>query len=158
MNETIDATDIRILRSLIQDAKRSNKEIGEEVHLTGQAVGARIRKMQDLGVIEGYTVKWNPDRLGLGLQAFVTVFLNSGDRHTAFRAFAAPREDIVEVHRVSGEGRYLMQVRTGTTEATWRTPRGSLASRQLQSKPLHRSGEVKVLRGWVACIRPLMFL
>lgn len=116
MNETIDATDLRILQILIQDAKRSNKEIGEEVHLTGQAVGARIRKLQDMGVIEGYTVKWNPERVGLGLQAFVTVFLNSGDKHPAFRAFVAAREDIVEVHRVSGEGCYLMQVQTGSTE------------------------------------------
>lgn len=116
MNETIDATDLRILQLLIQDAKRSNKEIGEEVHLTGQAVGARVRKLQDMGVIEGYTVKWNPERIGLGLEAFVTVFLNSGDRHPAFRAFVAAREDIVEVHRVSGEGCYLMRVQTGTTE------------------------------------------
>ncbi|PYE48548.1 Lrp/AsnC family transcriptional regulator [Paenibacillus barcinonensis] len=116
MNETIDATDLRILQLLIQDAKRSNKEIGEEVHLTGQAVGARVRKLQDMGVIEGYTVKWNPERIGLGLEAFVTVFLNSGDRHPAFRAFVATREDIVEVHRVSGEGCYLMRVQTGTTE------------------------------------------
>lgn len=116
MNEMIDDTDIRILQILIQDAKRSHKEIGEEVHLTGQAVGARVRKLQDLGVIEGYTVKWNPERLGLGLQAFVTVFLNSGDRHAAFRTFIAEREDIVEVHRVSGEGCYLMRVQTGTTE------------------------------------------
>lgn len=116
MNETIDNTDIRILQILIRDAKRSHKEIGEEVHLTGQAVGARVRKLQDLGVIEGYTVKWNPERLGLGLQAFVTVFLNSGDRHAAFRAFTAEREDIVEVHRVSGEGCYLMRVQTGNTE------------------------------------------
>ncbi|CAM3022850.1 Lrp/AsnC family transcriptional regulator [Paenibacillus taichungensis] len=116
MNETIDDTDIRILKSLIRDAKRSHKEIGEEVHLTGQAVGARVRKLHDLGVIEGYTVKWNPERLGLGLQAFVTIFLNSGDRHAAFREFMAAREDIVEVHRVSGEGCYLMIVRTGTME------------------------------------------
>lgn len=116
MNEMIDATDVRILQILIRDAKRSNKEIGEEVHLTGQAVGARVRKLQDLGVIEGYTVKWNPNRLGLGLKAFVTVFLNSGDKHAAFRAFVAGREDVIEVHRVSGEGCYLMQVQTGTTE------------------------------------------
>ncbi|MBT2285164.1 Lrp/AsnC family transcriptional regulator [Paenibacillus polymyxa] len=116
MNEMIDDTDIQILQILIQDAKRSHKEIGEEVHLTGQAVGARVRKLQDIGVIEGYTVKWNPERLGLGLQAFVTVFLNSGDRHAAFRTFIAEREDIVEVHRVSGEGCYLMRVQTGNTE------------------------------------------
>ncbi|WP_433751445.1 Lrp/AsnC family transcriptional regulator [Paenibacillus amylolyticus] len=116
MNETIDNTDIRILQILIRDAKRSHKGIGEEVHLTGQAVGARVRKLQDLGVIEGYTVKWNPERLGCGLQAFVTVFLNSGDRHAAFRTFIAEREDIVEVHRVSGEGCYLMRVQTSNTE------------------------------------------
>lgn len=57
-----------------------------------------------------------PGTPGRGLQAFVTVFLNSGDRHAAFRTFIADRKDIVEVHRVSGEGCYLMRVQTGTTE------------------------------------------
>ncbi|HBJ01000.1 MAG TPA: transcriptional regulator, partial [Lysinibacillus sp.] len=60
----IDDVDFRILQLLIEDSTISHKDIGQQVHMTGQAVGARIRKMQDTGVIEGYTVRWNPDKVG----------------------------------------------------------------------------------------------
>ncbi|WP_410772505.1 Lrp/AsnC family transcriptional regulator [Fontibacillus sp. BL9] len=110
----IDDTDLRILRCLLEDASRSHKEIGGEVHLTGQAVGARVRKLQDLGVIEGFTLRWNPERLGLSVHALVTVFMNSGTGHQAFQEFAAGCASIAELHRVSGEGCYWMRVRVSS--------------------------------------------
>jgi len=109
--QALDEVDIRILQCLLADSRRSNKEIGEIVHLTGQAVGARVRKLQDLGVIEGYTLRWNPQKIGRGVHAFVTVFLNSGTAHQVFRDFVQARKEIEEMHRVSGEGCYWMRVR-----------------------------------------------
>jgi Lrp/AsnC family leucine-responsive transcriptional regulator len=106
-----DDTDLRILHHLIEDSSLSNKEIGQLVHLTGQAVGARVRKMQDAGIIEGYTLRWNPEKIGQTIHAFITVFLNSGTTHSAFQAFAREHPYIVEIHRVSGEGCYWMRLR-----------------------------------------------
>ncbi|OMF50692.1 Lrp/AsnC family transcriptional regulator [Paenibacillus peoriae] len=106
-----DNTDLRIIHHLIEDSSLSNKEIGQLVHLTGQAVGARVRKMQDAGIIEGYTLRWNPEKIGQTIHAFITVFLNSGTTHSAFQAFAREHPYIVEIHRVSGEGCYWMRLR-----------------------------------------------
>ncbi|PYI53800.1 Lrp/AsnC family transcriptional regulator [Paenibacillus flagellatus] len=115
MNVTsIDEVDLRILQALLEDATRSHKEIGGLVHLTGQAVGARVRKLQDLGIIEGYTVRWNPEKIGLAVHAFVTVFMKSGTAHSAFHSFVRDDERIEEMHRVSGEGCYWLRVRVGT--------------------------------------------
>jgi Lrp/AsnC family transcriptional regulator, leucine-responsive regulatory protein len=111
---SIDEVDIRILKCLLEDATRSNKDIGQEVHLTGQAVGARIRKMQDIGVIEGYTLRWNPDKLGLNVHAFVTVFMNSNAAHQSFQTFVQNNENVTEAHRVSGEGCYSLRVRVSS--------------------------------------------
>ncbi|WP_438444990.1 Lrp/AsnC family transcriptional regulator [Gorillibacterium sp. sgz5001074] len=111
-----DELDRRILECLREDASRTHKEIGQEVHLTGQAVGARIRKLEDLGILEGFTVKWSPEKVGLAVHALVTVFMNSGTRHAAFQSFAKEHPAVEEVHRVSGEGCYWMRVRTGTQE------------------------------------------
>ncbi|WP_379135823.1 Lrp/AsnC family transcriptional regulator [Paenibacillus sp. sgz500958] len=108
----IDDVDYRILQLLIQDSTLSNKDIGEQVHMTGQAVGARIRKMRDTGVIEGYSVLWNPEKLGLSVHAFVTVFLSSNSAHQSFRQFVMSEPQVAEVHRVSGEGCYWMRIRT----------------------------------------------
>ncbi|ADO55114.1 Lrp/AsnC family transcriptional regulator [Paenibacillus polymyxa] len=106
-----DDTDLRILHHLIEDSSLTHKEIGQLVHLTGQAVGTRVRKMQDAGIIEGYTLRWNPEKIGQTIHAFITVFLNSGTTHSAFQTFAREHPSIVEIHRVSGEGCYWMRVR-----------------------------------------------
>lgn len=107
----IDDLDRRILEQLMIDSTQSHKDIGKMVHLTGQAVGARIRRMRELGVIEGYTVRWNPALVGQPVLAFVTVFLSSNAVHGSFQAFAKNDGGVEELHRVSGEGCYWMRVR-----------------------------------------------
>ncbi|OXM83762.1 Lrp/AsnC family transcriptional regulator [Paenibacillus rigui] len=113
-NSTMDDIDLRILNCLLERADLPHKEIGQRVHLTGQAVGARVRKLQELGVIEGYTIRWNPDKIGLSVHAFVTVFMTSNHAHQTFQSFVQHKEQIVELHRVGGEGCYWMRVRVGT--------------------------------------------
>ncbi|WP_088547549.1 Lrp/AsnC family transcriptional regulator [Paenibacillus aquistagni] len=110
----IDEIDLQILEHLLMDSSLSHKHIGERIPMTGQAVGARIRKLQDLGVIEGYTLRWNPDKIGLHVHAFVTVFLHSPKAHSTFQAYALEHKHIAELHRVSGEGCYWMRVRIST--------------------------------------------
>ncbi|AIQ45437.1 transcriptional regulator [Paenibacillus sp. FSL R7-0273] len=107
----IDDTDYRILQYLIEDSTLSHKDIGALVHMTGQAVGARIRRMRELEIIEGYTVRWNPAKIGESLLAFVTVFLSSNAAHPPFQQFAKAHSSVIELHRVSGEGCYWMRVR-----------------------------------------------
>ncbi|RUT33701.1 Lrp/AsnC family transcriptional regulator [Paenibacillus zeisoli] len=110
-NQAIDDTDLRILEVLLNNALLTYKEIGEIVHLTGQAVGARVRKLEDSGVIDGYTLRWNPEKIGLNVHAFLIVFMNSNQAHQAFRNFVRSTESVAEVHRVGGEGCYWLRVR-----------------------------------------------
>lgn len=109
-----DEVDLRILQHLLEDASLSHKAIGQRVHLTGQAVGARVRKLQDLGVIEGFTLRWNPDKIGLTVHAFVTVFLALHTAHSPFLSFIQSHDMVAETHRVSGEGCYWLRVRAGS--------------------------------------------
>ncbi len=105
----IDHTDQQILKCLQQDSRMQWQEIGKIVHLTGQAVAARIRRMQDDGIIEAFTTTLNYEKLGKPLTAFITVFMNSS-HHIPFRVFAANHKAILEAHRISGEGCYLLKV------------------------------------------------
>jgi Lrp/AsnC family transcriptional regulator, leucine-responsive regulatory protein len=111
-SQGIDEIDLKILEALLNDAFLTHKEIGERVHLTGQAVGARVRKLEELGVIEGYTLRWNPEKIGLQVHAFLIVFMNMNQSHQAFRDFTRKTESVQEVHRVSGEGCYWLRIRT----------------------------------------------
>lgn len=104
----IDRTDLEILYWLQKNSRMQWKEIGEKVHLTGQAVAVRIRKLEDLGIIEGYTVKLNQDKLGNSMTALITVFMKTTD-HQSFQQFLARKETVVRAHRVSGEGCYWLE-------------------------------------------------
>lgn len=115
----LDQTDMAILKLLQTNSRMQWREIGEHVHLTGQAVGNRIRKMEELGVIEGYGVKINPLKLGNSVQAFVTVFMKSNN-HAAFQEFIKQREEISEAHRISGEGCYTLKVSVASADALTR--------------------------------------
>ncbi|WP_045521310.1 winged helix-turn-helix transcriptional regulator [Neobacillus niacini] len=103
-------------RSLIKENSRMQwKEIGQEIHMTGQAVGNRIRRLEDMGIIEQYTIATNKAKLGQPVTAFITVFVNS-ENHMAFRTFFNTEEAISEVHRISGEGCYLLAAHFASNE------------------------------------------
>ena len=105
----LDQTDIQILNLLTKNSRMQWQEIGEEVHLTGQAVRNRINRMEKLGVIEGYTMKINPKMLGKELIAFVTIFMKTTD-HASFQKYIQNNMLISEANRISGEGCYLLKV------------------------------------------------
>lgn len=106
----LDETDLKILSLLIENSRLQWREVGELVHLTGQAVGNRIRKMEELGVIDGYTVKLDSSKLGKNLTAFITVFMKTTD-HLTFQNFIKESKLVSEAHRVSGEGCYLLKAK-----------------------------------------------
>lgn len=111
----IDQTDWEIIKCLQENCRLQWKEIGEKVHLTGQAVAARIRKLEDLGVIQGFTVQLNPEKLGKNILAFITVFMKNTN-HSAMQEFLKAREEIIEAHRISGEGCYLLKANISCQE------------------------------------------
>lgn len=61
----MDNTDKLILAELSRNSRISMKELGEKVHLTGQAVASRVAKLEDNGVIKGYTINVNQFKLGV---------------------------------------------------------------------------------------------
>ncbi|MCU6793482.1 MULTISPECIES: Lrp/AsnC family transcriptional regulator [Paenibacillus] len=107
---TIDDVDLLILECLLEKATRTHKEIGQIVHLTGQAVGARVRKLEELGVIEGYTLKWNPEKIGKSLHGLITVYMKSTVSHQTFQDFVQRDSRVQEVHRITGEGCYWLRI------------------------------------------------
>ncbi len=111
----LDQTDTAILGLLRENARMQWKEIGEQVHLTGQAVAARIARLQELGVLKGFTIAVDAAKLGRPLLAFVTVFMMSTD-HQGLQRLLAGEACVEEAHRVNGEGCYWLRVRCATPE------------------------------------------
>lgn len=104
----MDEIDFQILEILKENSRKPWKEIGESIHMTGQAVGNRIRKMEEEGIIEQYTISTNELKLGKRMQAFIMVFLKS-NHHLEFQKYIKENPNIKEAYRISGEGCYMIK-------------------------------------------------
>lgn len=111
----LDQTDTQILSLLTKNSRMQWQEIGEEVHLTGQAVKNRISKMEKSSVIKGYTININSELLGKNLTAFITVFMKTTD-HLSFKKYINNNSLVTEAHRISGDGCYILKL-TASTQA-----------------------------------------
>lgn len=126
----IDDIDRAILLLLQENARIANAEIARQVGLAPSAIFQRIRKLEETGIIEGYTTRLAPRSLGFGLVAFVMI--QTGENAVAAevtRTLCAIPE-VQEVHRVVGEDCFFVKVRVRDTDAL-----GKLLDDQIQPIP-----------------------
>ena len=74
----IDDTDRKIISVLEKDARASLRKISEEVGVSLGTVSNRVNKMEESGVILGYKVSLDPDKLGWGLNVVVGLRIEKG--------------------------------------------------------------------------------
>lgn len=106
----LDNIDIQILRLLSENSRIQWKDLGQQIHMTGQAVGNRIKKLEESGVINAYTLLVDEMKLGLIFTAFVIIYMKTAN-HDSFIRFVQDRNEVLEVHRVSGEGCYHIKIK-----------------------------------------------
>ncbi|WP_111859563.1 Lrp/AsnC family transcriptional regulator [Acinetobacter sp. CFCC 10889] len=99
----LDAIDLKILHILQTDSRLSHKDIGEQVHRTGQAVGQRIQRLTDLGLIEKYTIKIN-----YSTTQFIRIMMEN-NQFSAFEDFLKHYPQIEYSYKVSGSACYMLQ-------------------------------------------------
>jgi Lrp/AsnC family leucine-responsive transcriptional regulator len=122
----IDDIDRKILTIVQENARMPNAEIARQVGMAPSAILERIRKLEERGLIQAYTVRLDARELEWGLLAFVFVRTDdrTGQRDTAAKLAAIP--EVLEVHHIAGEDCYLLKVRTMNTEALGRLLRERL--------------------------------
>ena len=104
---TIDATDIKLLDLLQQDASRSNQALAERVHTSPPTCLRRVKRLHALGLIERQVALLSPDRLapvlGHGLTVLVEITLDRQDaeRLSAFEDRVAAIDAVQQCYRVS---------------------------------------------------------
>lgn len=110
VSSALDPVDLRILRTLDQDARISWRELGEIVHLSPTSAADRVRRMEREGVIQGYRVRVDPEALGRTVRAVVDVSLGAGDQVDAFEERLAQRDEVVFAAYVTGTADYSIIV------------------------------------------------
>ncbi|MGJ9386181.1 Lrp/AsnC family transcriptional regulator [Salipaludibacillus sp. CF4.18] len=111
----LDNIDFQILRLLSENSRIQWKDLGEHIHMTGQAVGNRIKKLEESGVIKAYSLIVDEMKLGLTFTAFVIIYMKTAN-HDSFIRFIKDQNEVVEAHRVSGEGCYLLKIKVDSQE------------------------------------------
>jgi Lrp/AsnC family leucine-responsive transcriptional regulator len=113
---TLNKQDIEILRSLQADGRATYDQIGEAVSLSPSAVLRRVKRLEDDGVISRYVALLQPQKLGLGLMAYINVRLEKHSEalqrnpRDQFRTSVLTWPEVVECAALSGEMDYLLRV------------------------------------------------
>jgi Lrp/AsnC family leucine-responsive transcriptional regulator len=113
MTETLDQTDLQILRTLQKNAKLTTKELAEAVHLTPTPVFERQKRLERQGYIRKYIAVLDADKMGLGLQVFCKVKLKQINHEIAdtFTRRIMRIPEVTECYNTSGSYDYLLKVR-----------------------------------------------
>lgn len=74
----MDVLDKKILEMLKINARESFANIGKEVGLSAPAIGKRVRQMEEEGIIEGYGLIVNHEKLGIETKAYITLVMHQG--------------------------------------------------------------------------------
>jgi DNA-binding Lrp family transcriptional regulator/YHS domain-containing protein len=115
---TLDDTDMEILSLLAEDARRPFSAIGEAVGLSGPAVSDRVDRLQEAGVITGFTINVDRSKLRAGVPVLVRVTVSSGSLEEA-RGRIRAAEGVEHVF-VTAEGDVLLYARVeGHAVRTW---------------------------------------
>lgn len=113
----IDKLDLAILEVLQRDARTSLQELSQQVGLTSSPCWARIKRMEEAGVIEGYSVRVNAAKLGLGDTVIVQVTLDNHSDAALFEFGHALEQipEVLEAFLVSGDYDYYVRIAVADT-------------------------------------------
>src|SRR5512145_978954 len=109
---SLDRTDLRILDLLQSHGRLSNQEIADRVALSPSPCLRRIKRLEESGVIRQYVALVDPERVGLGLLAYVSVKLEKRGKMPMeeFGARVQGWPEVAACYAMTGEMDYLLRV------------------------------------------------
>jgi len=107
----MDTNDIKALSLLQHEGRASWSRLGELLGMTGPAAAERVRRLEERGIIRGFTALIDPESVGLALTAFIALSLEKPTHREAFLKRVQRLPEIQECHHCTGEDDYLLKVR-----------------------------------------------
>lgn len=110
----MDKIDLKLIELLQKNARYSLKQLAEEVFLSTPAVSTRVLKLEESGVITGYSAQVNPLKLGYNIKAFINLEMTPKQK-PEFYPFIAACPNVLECNCVTGKYSMLIKVAYPTT-------------------------------------------
>jgi Lrp/AsnC family leucine-responsive transcriptional regulator len=111
----LDEIDILILESLVENARIAIKVLASRIGLSSPSTAERVRRLEEAGIIEGYSARLNPGALGLPLAVLIRIRPLPGElSHVA--KLIARKPSIVECDRVTGDDCFVAKAYVETVD------------------------------------------
>ena len=126
----LDKTDRKILSALRQDGRLTVAQLAEIVGLSSSPCWTRVKRLENLKVIEGYTANINSKAIGINELFFIEITLERHDDEILeqFSEALATMPEVVEAHLVTGDYDYLVKIAVKNAEHYERFLRKNLYS------------------------------
>ncbi|MGF1636280.1 MAG: Lrp/AsnC ligand binding domain-containing protein [Cyclobacteriaceae bacterium] len=101
-NYDIDNVDLKILALLTEDAKMPYTEVAKKVFVSGGTVHVRMRKMEEMGIVKGTTLRMDYSKMGYDITAFLGIYLEKSSLYDDVIKKLNQIPEIVKIHYTTG--------------------------------------------------------
>jgi len=109
MPQRLDRVDSTILKALMEDGRRSYRQIAKITGVSTPTVESRIRRMNETGFITKIIPRFDPDKVAEGLTALLTFRVNDADLHT-IAAKLSELEEVRSIFFITGETNLMLRI------------------------------------------------
>ena len=102
MKHNLDHVDLQIIALMLEDAKTSYADIGQQLFVSGGTVHVRLKKLMDMGIITGSSLKVDYSKLGFDIIAFIGIFLEKSQYYNDVITELESIPEIVSAHYTTG--------------------------------------------------------
>lgn len=105
----LDKVDTAILAALQANGRQSVADLARAVSMSHSAAAERVRRLEEAGIVSGYSATVDPERLGFAIMAFLRLRYPSSVYEPLHELIAATPE-VIEAHHVTGDDCFIMKV------------------------------------------------
>lgn len=111
-DRALDKFDLKILKTLQNDARITNQKLAEEINLSPSACLQRLRRLEQEGYFQSYNAILNLDKIARHISCILTITLKNHTQEDfdAFEKMVDEMPEIVECYTVSGEFDFFLKV------------------------------------------------
>ena len=102
----------KLLEELQSNARLSIAELGRRIGLSATATAERLRQMEEVGIVRGYSVEIDREALGLDVMAFVRMSCSGGQQYHRLIEYVQTLQEVRECHHLTGGDDLLLKVTT----------------------------------------------
>ena len=98
----LDKLDRQILSVLMKNAKQPYTDIAEQLYVSGGTIHVRMKKMEEAGIVKGYSLEVDPEKVGFDICAFLGIYLDKSSLYDDVAKELGKIPEIVAAHYTTG--------------------------------------------------------